>query len=133
MSDYYYYSYPYQSSWLYSGLHSIINPVPYIKEEVNVDEKLEIRQPTCKFCYDNQKSFDCLFYQSTEPVFVKQEVRFSKIEQKDKVNVCVCCDYSTDEEDLVDSKDENKDQNDKSKVQAGWFGKGFKKARYRKK
>ncbi|KAL3284397.1 hypothetical protein HHI36_018559 [Cryptolaemus montrouzieri] len=135
MTDYYYYSYPYQSSWLYSGLHSIINPVPYIKEEVKLeDEEIEVRQPSCEFCYDNLKSFDCLFYMPVESVFTQQQYRYSKIEQKEKPNICVCCDYTTDEDEIGEKDDENKEMNtsDRSRVQPGWFGKGYKKGRYRR-
>ncbi|XP_045462679.1 NAD-dependent protein deacetylase sirtuin-7 [Harmonia axyridis] len=122
-NDYIYYTYPYQSSWLYSGLHSIINTVPYSKEAIKV-EKIEVSspKPSCEYCYDHLKSFSCLFYPPTEAVFVKQQVRYSKIEKINKPNICVCCDYTTDEED-------NKDQTDKNKVQPGWFGKGYKKRR----
>lgn len=99
--------YPYQTSFLYSGLHSIIIPT-YIKEETS-----ELSKPACIFCNHNYNSTECLFYMPSESVFVKQEYRYSKIEQKNKPNICVCCDYTTDEEDIKEINDStDKDSKD---------------------
>ncbi|EFA12149.1 NAD-dependent protein deacetylase sirtuin-7 [Tribolium castaneum] len=127
-SDFIYY--PHQTSFLYPGLHSIINPVsdfpiPEVKNE-KTSPKIE---PSCEFCDRNYDSTSCLFYPKIEALFSNPLFRFSKTEQKEKPNVCLCCDYTTDEEDI----DENKEQI-KNKIQAGWFGKGCRKnRRWRKK
>ncbi|XP_018566614.1 NAD-dependent protein deacetylase sirtuin-7 [Anoplophora glabripennis] len=131
--------YPYQTSFLYPGLHSIINPLPAYKEELvpKKEEVPETTTPVCEFCDRQFNSNLCLFYEKSEPIFVNQMFRYSKVELKNKANVCVCCDYSTDEEDMsyvsgLNDKEINvnnyKDQI-KSKIQAGWFGKGYKKSR----
>ncbi|RZC33060.1 NAD-dependent protein deacetylase sirtuin-7 [Asbolus verrucosus] len=134
-SDFIYY--PYQTSFLYPGLHSIINPIPdfTIADDKTEDASPKI-EPSCDFCDKNFNSVNCLFYPKTQPVFINQQCRYSKSEQKQKPNVCVCCDYSTDEEDV--ELNENKEQNGekeqlRNKIQAGWFGKGCKKNRRWKK
>lgn len=130
--------YPYQTSLLYSGLHSIINPVP-LYDDVMSHPKEEIVKvkPECNFCDENLGSNSCLFYSKFESFFVDQKCRFSKIEQKEKPNICVCCDYTTDEDDTDNSSNMNESINQrdqsKSKIQAGWFGKGYKKGRRRRK
>lgn len=126
-SDFVYY--PYQTSFLYPGLHSIINPVHEIMEvKPKVEDQME---PSCGFCGRNYDSACCLFYAKSEPVFVKQKLRYSKLEQREKPNVCLCCDYTTDEDDY-EQTEEDKEQKG-GKVQAGWFGKGCRKNRRLKK
>lgn len=129
--------YPYQTSFLYSGLHSIINPMPTYDENVIVHaEKNIIKvEAECKFCDENLGSNSCLFYSKFEPVFIDQKFRFSKLEQKEKPNICVCCDYTTDEDDLDNSNvidSSNRSDQSRSKIQAGWFGKGYKKGKRRR-
>jgi NAD-dependent deacetylase sirtuin 7 len=135
-SDFIYY--PYQTSFLYSGLHSIINPVPEFAIPDDKAQKTSPKiEPSCNFCDTNYESANCLFYPKSEAEFVNPRYRFSKSEQKEKANVCVCCDYTTDEEDL--ELNENKEQIGdkdqlKNKIQAGWFGKGCRKnKRWKKK
>lgn len=129
--------YPYQTSFLYSGLHSIINPSPMYKEEELIltakPEDIKV-EPSCSFCDTNFSSINCLFYPKTQPTFVNQKYRFSKIEQKEKVVACACCDYSTEEDDL-ESNDDKEGVKDhiKNKIQAGWFGKGYRKGRRNRK
>ncbi|CAG9770404.1 unnamed protein product [Ceutorhynchus assimilis] len=121
--------YPYQTSLLYPGLHSIINPMPVIKEE-NFP-KLEPEAPvlpSCKFCHEHYKSSMCVFYPKIEPVFKTEKIRFSKIENRDKPNVCICCDYTTEEDD-VEGSSSDREASSGSKIQAGWFGKGYRKGR----
>lgn len=132
--------YPYQTSFLYPGLHSIINPMPVIKEEsFPKSEPPAPVTPSCAFCHKNYKSVTCLFYQKMEPSFEKQKFRYSKIEKRDKPNICICCDYSTDEEDMEYSGCIDKDtgnvsgerdlKDGRTRMQAGWFGKGYRKGR----
>lgn len=154
--------YPFQTSFLYPGLHSIINPMPYYKENspentfktttiLKVPE-IKIERASCDFCEENYNSLSCLFYPKVEPKFSKQYYRFSKSENKSKPVYCICCDVSSDEEDVdMDMKYEVKEENEspkedagfketneresegKVKIQAGWFGKGYKKSRRNKK
>ncbi|XP_017775096.1 PREDICTED: NAD-dependent protein deacetylase sirtuin-7 [Nicrophorus vespilloides] len=140
-------TYPIQSSLLYSGLHSIINPLPYITEEHNYsstsdkDDAKERETAKCEFCYKHYKSTDCVFYNKTEPVFAKQELRFSKMDNVDKPLYCTCCDYTTEEDEDNDedvspdkiSKISDESSEQKSKVQPGWFGKGYRKLKKYKK
>ncbi|KAJ8925100.1 hypothetical protein NQ315_001281 [Exocentrus adspersus] len=118
--------YPYQTSFLYPGLHSIIDPIPVYREAVAPKKE----PPACRFCDKQFASDVCLFYCKSEPVFVNETFRYSKVELKQKLNACVCCDYSTDEDSSYVSgvSDSDKEQM-KGKTQAGWFGKGYKKGR----
>ena len=141
--------YPFQTSLLYSGLHSIINPSPYYVDLTydRLNRETPVKLPTCEFCNKNYNSNTCLFYMKSEPIFVKQEIHVSKKDNSKKLACCVCCDYSTDEEDVDDSESEkipdkvqkcNVDQEinatlTERKIQAGWFGKGYKKYRKFKK
>lgn len=108
--------YPYQTSFLYSGLHSIINPLPLINNNnINhfkansndaklLDNNKSIKHTTssatnklntdtflCQFCNREFKSPTCLFYTKSEATFLKSEER--------KSIVCLCCEFLTDEED----------------------------------
>lgn len=128
-SDFIYY--PYQTSFLYPGLHSIINPASdFSIPEVKIEKTCPKIEPSCEFCDTNYDSTNCLFYPKLEALFINPRYRFSKTEQKEKPNVCVCCDYTTDEDDM--ELNENK-EHIKSKIQAGWFGKGCRKNRRWKK
>lgn len=130
--------YPYQTSLLYSGLHNIINPMPVIKEETIVPikaEQDEIQEPACDFCFKSLKSTMCLFYQKVEPIFAKETFRYSKVENRSKPNACVCCDYTTEEDDEVlevsggSDREASGSGEQKARLQPGWFGKGYRKAR----
>lgn len=146
--------YPFQTSFLYPGIHSIINPVPFINYDFNCIEAQVEQKPTCDFCNRVFNSLTCLYYTSTEPKFLKELHRFSKIKNCNKLLVCVCCDYTTEEESDSDDNDKKKiikNENSESenvdqtnienkkidgkvaKVQAGWFGKGYRKNRRVKK
>lgn len=80
----------------------------------------------CTFCHPVYGSTKCLFYHQYESKF------------KENVDICLCCDDETDDEDENELKTENaSDKNDevveKTKVTAGWFGKGYKKRIKKKK
>lgn len=132
--------YPYQTSFLYPGLHSIINPLPVIKEEafpLNLSQEV-FAKPLCEFCHKKYKSVLCLFYKQSNSVFCNEKMRYSKVEKKDKPNVCLCCDYSTEEEDVEfttnsssdkEASSSSFDKEQKGKTQPGWFGKGYRKIR----
>lgn len=139
--------YPYQTSLMYSGLHNIIHPA--FKREPDFVKKEETELVTsvktisaCEFCNKQFSSNTCMFYAKIEPVFIKQEFRFSKVESTNKANICVCCDFSTDEEDAASDVNDNatsmcsigedsekNEREQKLKIQAGWFGKGYRKNR----
>lgn len=146
--------YPFQTRFLYPGIHSIINPIPYMNEQIfptsqttmmlNDEKPTQIIhiEPECTFCKDNYDENVCLFYRKFEAKFKEQQYRFSKIECREKPLSCLCCDYTTDEDETSDKNDEiqqppekiikiDDDKNDgKSRIiQAGWFGKGYKKNR----
>lgn len=133
--------YPYQTSFLYPGLHSIINPVPYFNCDFEVStnvkpnntlsknycktipalkaEEKPVEQPNvpnCTFCYDVFSSYGCLYYTRTEPVFVKQLYRFSKLKNCNNPLVCVCCDYTTEEESESDDNESKADLKNKKKT-----------------
>lgn len=114
--------YPYQTSYMYPGLHNIIN----LKSEAASNPNLLHK---CSFCWKGYNSSECLFYSKVEPVFANQQLRYSKMECVNKPNVCVCCDYTTDEDDEASDTNETAedDKEQKMKVQPGWFGKGCRK------
>ncbi|CAG9857492.1 unnamed protein product [Phyllotreta striolata] len=119
--------YPYQTSFMYSGLHSIIDPKADLYSVLEARPPVG-RQPDCSYCFGSMGgALSCLFYPKSRPVFLNQIDRYSKVEGKHKANVCLCCDYTTDEE---EESDNNSNSNgNKGKTQAGWFGKGYRKGR----
>lgn len=169
--------YPFQTCVFYPGLHSIINPMPFhnydfesaTSDSICNTNKLTIDQqeqriidvtkqhqdhqqpktPACDFCFKINESFVCLYYTQSSPTFQKQLYRFSKKENLNKELVCVCCDYTTEEDSESDEEVKKKrgkiegesDFNDEekqpeinntktaAKIQAGWFGKGCRKNR----
>lgn len=157
--------YPYQTSFLYPGLHSIINPIPFINYDFNCAstsrQSNAVIEPNCPFCKKTFNSNACLYYSPAEPKFFKELFRFSKKDNCNKPLVCVCCDYTTEEDDDEEEENEKKKKSndnetdandegsnnesisenvddtnisnnkkiDKAKVQAGWFGKGYRKNR----
>lgn len=122
--------YPYQTSFMYPGLHNIISA-----KEASSPIKQEEPEPVCWFCHKHYSSDICLFYPKTDAVFSKKEFRYSKIERVEKPNICICCDYTTDEEETPSDGSEinGLQESEPKKVQAGWFGKGYRKNRRVKK
>lgn len=105
---------------------------PNKKKKDTNDDKDDIKKTDvsvsryCTFCHPVYGSTKCLFYHQYESKF------------KEDVDVCLCCDDDTDDEDENDLKTEDiADKNDevieKTKVTAGWFGKGYKKRIKKKK
>lgn len=139
--------YPIQTGFLYPGLHSIINPVPFFELPISqVVKKEEEARPECSFCKAKHDSNACLFYKVSESKFVKQQYRFSTSENKSKPVHCVCCDCSSDEEEESEIKNESDGESsdckifkaddsnsEPPKIQAGWFGKGYRKNKRNKK
>lgn len=110
-----------------------------IKEEIK--EKEEDPEPTCDYCFENYKSSTCVFYEKLEPGFAKQQSRYSKTENCQKPLYCLCCDYTTEEEDeenvegvpppdkmsKLQEVEACGEQKEKAKIQPGWYGKGYRK------
>lgn len=112
------------------------------------------KDPTCAFCFEHYKSYKCNFYTP-----FNSEQRFEKW-HKGKLIMCDCCEESDSSNSDVESSDVSSDsascgelkETDVSKsdlkssvqinvnndevqsesVQPGWFGKGFRKNRRRK-
>ncbi|XP_018334437.1 NAD-dependent protein deacetylase sirtuin-7 isoform X2 [Agrilus planipennis] len=119
------YLYPFLTSYMYSGLHSIITPPPLLN---NLKEEKTESNDFCKFCWKEYQSPTCLFYRKFIPFFASTE----------KNVVCLCCDNITDNESVKrDNELKNysileKNQS-KTRITAGWFGKGYSKNRKRRK
>lgn len=126
--------YPFQTSLLYSGLHSIINPGFHPQTQSIIPAIAKPITPKCKFCHSKYESFDCLFYTKFEPEFRKPIIRYSKSQKCNRDVVCECCDCSSasDEEESGKDEDVKKVKEEELveggvKVQPGWFGKGYRK------
>lgn len=79
----------------------------------------------CTFCHPVYGSTKCLFYHQYESKF-KEDI------------ICLCCDEDTEDEDedelkIEDITDKNDEVVEKTKITAGWFGKGYKKKIKKKK
>ncbi|XP_055640685.1 uncharacterized protein LOC129778060 [Toxorhynchites rutilus septentrionalis] len=91
-------------NYAYSGLHSIIHPPPPnanlwgaggspVKHEIKVE---------CKFCFENYRLYSCQFY-------VPQSAEFSvKSSRRGRLVVCECCDFSEEEDETDDRKEDVK-------------------------
>lgn len=125
--------------YAYSGLHSIIYPPP---TEVDLWGSVIIpifqlnrSDAECEFCFDNYAEYNCQFYRPKNAEFLVKSYR------KDRLILCECCDY-TDDENAVDCGDEKrakldsvdfvKEDKESVKIQAGWYGKGYRKMFRRK-
>lgn len=132
----------YDVNYAYSGLHSIIYPPP---TEVDLWGSVIIplfqlnrSDAECDFCFDNYAEYNCQFYRPKTTEFIVTSCR------KGRLILCECCDY-TDESDnentleygdekraKLDSVDFIKDDKESVKIQAGWYGKGYRKMFRRK-
>lgn len=138
--------YWYDVGYAYSGLHSIIQPPP---PEIDLWSSrivpifnMNKSEAECEFCFENYAEFKCQFYPKFNPEFAIKNYR------NNKLVVCECCDYTDDEEDenaenLDDTKPDLNVGNAKkcekrakldmqilkepAKIQAGWYGKGYRK------
>lgn len=132
----------YDSNYAYSGLHSIIYPPP---TEVDLWESdvvpifhLNRSDAECDFCFDNYAENNCQFYRPKTTEFSVTSCR------KGRLVLCECCDYTdeSDSENTLEYQDAKrikldgvefiKDEKESVKVQAGWFGKGYRKMFRRK-
>lgn len=134
----------YDSNYAYGGLHSIIYPPP---TEIDLWGtviipifQLNRSDADCDFCFDKYAEYKCQFYQPQTTDFVVTSCR-----KNGRLVLCECCDY-TDESDSenspaygdekrakLDNVDEfGKEDKESVKIQAGWYGKGYRKMFRRK-
>uniref|UniRef100_A0A1L8DX77 protein acetyllysine N-acetyltransferase n=1 Tax=Nyssomyia neivai TaxID=330878 RepID=A0A1L8DX77_9DIPT len=143
--------YWYDTNYAYSGLHSIINPPPSDMDLwgsifIPIFQIKGATNAECEFCFDNYGELVCQFYAPQKPDFQVTT------ERNGKMIVCECCDYTEDDEtddevkmssieedtsvsDEASEEKRQKMENDvrEPKIQAGWYGKGYRKNRKRKK
>ncbi|GAB0092692.1 NAD-dependent protein deacetylase Sirt7 [Sergentomyia squamirostris] len=149
--------YWYDTNYAYSGLHSIINPPPSDMDLwgsifIPIFQIKGATNAECEFCFDNYGELVCQFYAPMKPEFQVMT------ERNGKMVVCECCDYTEAEEseeeevnakalssieednsvsDEASGRDEKRPRLDpevrEPKIQAGWYGKGYRKNRKRKK
>lgn len=135
----------YDVNYAYSGLHSIIYPPP---TEVDLWGtviipifQLNRSDAECDFCFDNYAEYKCQFYRPQSTDFLVTSCR------KGRLVLCECCDY-TDESDSentvayggdgdekrakVENVEYSNDEKESVKIQAGWYGKGYRKMFRRK-
>lgn len=132
----------YDSNYAYSGLHSIIYPPP---TEVDLWESdivpifhLNRSDAECDFCFDNYAEYSCQFYRPKTTDFIVSSCR------KGRLILCECCDYTDESDDentleypvakqvKLDGVEFIKDDKESVKIQAGWYGKGYRKMFRRK-
>lgn len=132
----------YDVNYAYSGLHSIIYPPP---AEVDLWGSVSIpifqlnrSDAECDFCFDNYAEYKCQFYRPKTTDFSVTSCR------KGRLILCECCDYTdeSDSENTLEYSDAKrakldivefiKDEKEPAKIQAGWFGKGYRKLFRRK-
>lgn len=110
---------------LTNNLNKKIKDVSEDKDDIKKTDVSTSRY--CTFCHPVYGSTKCLFYHQYESKF------------KEDIAICLCCDDDeTDDEDenelnTEDIADKNDEVIEKTKVTAGWFGKGYKKRIKKKK
>ncbi|ETN59127.1 hypothetical protein AND_009248 [Anopheles darlingi] len=107
----------YDVNYAYSGLHSIIHPPPPNVTLWGGSPKLvqhhQHQQPPpieCKFCFENYSQYTCQFY-------MPQPAKFSmKSFRRGKEIVCMCCDFSDDENEKLNINPSKLDLNEKPAI-----------------
>ncbi|XP_055904080.1 NAD-dependent protein deacetylase Sirt7 [Eupeodes corollae] len=112
-------------SYAYSGLHSIVHPPPtelnFWSLKILPIFQMNRKAAECGFCFDKYAELECQFYKSWS-----HESRIQTI-PRELVIFCDCCDNSRNKE-LPTFYRKNL-----IRIQAGWYGKGFKKCNKRRK
>ncbi|KAG4078306.1 hypothetical protein HA402_013016 [Bradysia odoriphaga] len=127
--------------YAYPGLHSIIYTPPtevdMWRSDIIPIIQLNRSDAECDFCFDNYAEHHCQFYRPKTTEFLVTSCRNGRL------ILCECCDYTdgSDNENVLEypaakrAKLESefiKEDKESAKIQAGWYGKGYRKMFRRK-